>query len=112
MSTVCFAEWILDLKVMTDEIPKHFKCAELVKMKATTEQLNFFVAILTKNDFNGKQIHELLSFAWGEENVIKLRRVQTLVRDFQTGERCDFTRKEDSGRPLEVRTDSNVSRVK
>jgi len=84
----------------------------VVDMNATTEQVNFFVATLTKNDFNAKQIHELLSFAWGEENVIKLRRVQTLVRDFKTGERCEFTRKAGSGRPLEVRTDSNVNRVK
>ena len=84
----------------------------VVDMNATTEQINFFVLTLTKNDFNAKQIHELLSFTWGEENVIKLRRVQTLVQDFKTGERYEFTRKAGSGRPLEVRTDSNVNRVK
>ena len=54
----------------------------------------------------------MLSSAWGEENVIKLRQVQTPARDFKSGERCDFTKKEGSGRPLEVRTDSNVSRIR
>ena len=81
-------------------------------MNATTDQVNFFIATLAKNDYKATEIHELLSFAWGEENVIKLRQVQTLARDFKSGERCDFTRKEGSGRPLEVRTDSNVNRIR
>ena len=61
-------------------------------MNATTDQVNFFIATLAKNDYKATEIHELLSFAWGEENVIKLRQVQTLARDFKSGERCDFTR--------------------
>lgn len=81
-------------------------------MFPSTEQVNFFIATLAKNDVNATEIHRLLSTAWGEKNVIKLRRIQVLAREFKDGERNQCTRKPGSGRPLEVRTSDNVERVK
>ena len=74
--------------------------------------MNFFIATLALNDVNATEIHRLLSNAWGEENVIKLRRIQALAREFRCGERNQCIRKPGSGRPLEVRTSNNVESVK
>ena len=49
-------------------------------MFPSTDEMNIFIATLAKNDVNATEIHRLLSNTWGEETVIKLRRIQLLAR--------------------------------
>jgi hypothetical protein len=80
-------------------------------MLPSSEQINFFVATLVKNNYKTVEIHKLLSSAWGEENVIHLRRLQVIAKEYRTGERTGVKRKAGSGRPQEVHTDENVTSI-
>ena len=48
---------------------KHTCFISSLTMKPTSEQLNFFVCTMMKNDYNGSEIHHLLANANGAENV-------------------------------------------
>ena len=69
--------------------------------------MRFFI-----NDYKSTDIHHLLVNAWGEDNVVNVRQIQKKAKQFQTGERVDFTRKSKQGRPRDVRTEDNVSHIK
>ena len=79
-------------------------------MFPSTDEMNFFIATLAKKDVNATEVHRLLSTAWGEETVIKLR--QVLAKEFRCGERNQCTRRLGSGRPREQRTSDNVKTVR
>jgi hypothetical protein len=64
-------------------------------MQATEENVNFFIATLTKNNYKATDIHHLLANAWGEDNIIKVRQIQKKASQFATGERVEFTHKKD-----------------
>ena len=59
-------------------------------------EMNVIVATLARNRKKGTEIHGIITTAWG--NVISLRRVQQLTREYQEEQRADFERKEGSGR--------------
>jgi transposase len=81
-------------------------------MKPSTDNMNFFIATLQKSNFSATKIHSLLADAWGEENVLSLRRVQELSKEYADGVRQKFTRDEGSGRPREVSTPENIDVIK
>jgi histone-lysine N-methyltransferase SETMAR len=81
-------------------------------MKPSSENVNFFVATLCKNNFKATQIHSLLVEAWGQENVLSLRRVQDISKEFASGERIEFKRAEGSGRKRDIRSVDNINTIK
>lgn len=81
-------------------------------MKPTAENMNFFIATLQRNKFKATNIHSLLVEAWGEENVLSLRRVQEISQEFACGARQEFTRADGSGRPRDARTPENIDAIK
>ena len=62
------------------------------------ELINFFIQTMVRNNFKASEIHRLLCNAWGEENVVKERRVQQLAKEYQESVRNDSSRKIGSGR--------------
>ena len=70
-----------------------------------SEQVNFFIQTMVRNNFNATEIHKLLCNAWGEENVVKERRVQQLAKEYQENVRTDSSRKAGSGRKRTSRTE-------
>ena len=81
-----------------------------VTMNASTENINFLIAVLGKNGLTAVKIHEMLTNACGD--VLSLRRVQEINKEYKIGKRVDCQRKEGSGRPSSSASDENVSRVK
>ena len=59
-------------------------------------EINVIVATLARNRKKGTEIHDIITTAWG--NVISLRRVQQLTKEYQEEQRADFKRKDGSGR--------------
>lgn len=76
----------------------------------TSENINFFIATMIRNGHSAADAHRYLKDAWGEENVIKERRVREIAQEFKAG-RNDFTRLEGSGRPSTVSNDGNIKIV-
>ena len=98
--------------------PTHFSSSTTTALQdremdetTTTQQRNFFIQTMVKNDFGATQIHEWLCKAWGED-CIGLPRAQCLCREFRAGERCSASRTEGSGRPKSSCTDANAAVVK
>jgi [histone H3]-lysine36 N-dimethyltransferase SETMAR len=79
-------------------------------MNATTENINFFVAVLSTNSFSVVEIHSLLVNASGD--VKSLRRIQDIAKEYKRNEREGATRKEGSGRPSTTTTEEKVAEVK
>lgn len=77
-------------------------------MKAKQCDINFFVATLTRNNFSATEIHRFLVESWGAENVVSLRRVQQITKEFAGEQRTLFERKEGSGRPRTSTAEENV----
>lgn len=73
--------------------------------------LNFFVATLSSNNFKATDIHQLLINAWGEDNIVGVRRIQAIAKEFAEG-RVNFKRSEGSGRPRTSTCLENVERVR
>ena len=67
------------------------------KMDIGSYEINVIVATLARNRKKGTEIHDIITTAWG--NIISLRRVQQLTKEYQEEERADFERKDGSGRP-------------
>ena len=70
-----------------------------------SEQVNFFIQTMVRNNFNATEIHKLLCNAWGEENVVKERRVLQLAKEYQENVRTDSSRKAGSGCKRTSRTE-------
>lgn len=51
---------------------------------------------MRRNDMKYTQIHNMITTAWG--NIISLRRVQTIAKEYEDGTRQQLMRKEGSGR--------------
>lgn len=79
-------------------------------MNTTIENINFLVAVLTKNDYPATKIHELLVNACGE--IKSLRRIQEIAHDYRSNRRTGHSRLEGSGRPQAQTTDENMNKVK
>lgn len=79
-------------------------------MEPTTENINFFVAILTKNDYSAPEIHHLLLNACGE--IKSLRRIQDISKQYRNNERKGASRVQGSGRPRTQTSDENATKVK
>ncbi|KAL4473443.1 hypothetical protein ABPG72_012122 [Tetrahymena utriculariae] len=60
------------------------------------DQLYFFVSTMVKNQKSAHKIYTYLIQAWGE--VISLRRIQQLAKEFKDNERIETVRKQGSGR--------------
>lgn len=75
------------------------------------ECVNYFIATLAKNNVSASVIRKYLVNAWGEDNVKSLRRIQTIAKEFNDGDRESVKRKAGSGRPSTVCTDENIQRV-
>ena len=71
----------------------------------------FFIRTLSQNGYSATKIHQLLANVWGEKNIMKVRRIQAIVREFVEG-RETVTRKEGSGRPRSSCCDENIEEVK
>ena len=73
--------------------------------RPNSEQINFFIQTMVRNNCKATEIHKLLCNAWGEENVVKERRVQQLAKEYQENVRTDSSRKARSGRKRTSRTE-------
>ena len=81
-------------------------------MKAKQCDINFFVATLTRNNFSATEIHHFLVQSWAAENVVSLRRVQQIAKEFTGEQRTLFERKEGLGRPRTSTAEENVTIVR
>jgi len=79
-------------------------------MNATTENINFFVAVLSKNSFSVVEIHSLLPNAGGD--MKSLRHIQDIAKEHKRNEHERETRKEGSRRPWSETKDEKVNGVK
>lgn len=80
-------------------------------MQASTEGVNFYICTMIGNDIPCTKIHELLVTTWGD-NVISLRQVQRIAKDFKDGTRqSSYKRQPGSGRPRTSRTVENIAAV-
>ena len=70
----------------------------------------FLIRTLAQNGYSATEIHHLLVNVWGEENVIKLRRVQGIMKEFEEGREV-LTRNEGSGHPRSSCCDDNIQEV-
>lgn len=77
-------------------------------MNVKQSYINFFVATLARNTFSATEIHRFLVESWGAENVVSLRRVQQLTKEFAKEQRTLFERKEGSGRPRTSTAEENI----
>ena len=77
----------------------------------TTNNKMFYILTEVKNGYSATEIHRKLVNAWGAD-IISLRRVQEVVREFKTGERESFTRLKGSGRPTTSSNEDNVEAIK
>lgn len=76
------------------------------------ENINFFIKILTLNDYSGVQIHNLLENVLGNE-CVKVRRVQQLMKEYRNGRvSIESGNEMNLGRPRELKTDENVNFVR
>ena len=73
--------------------------------------INFFITTLSQNNYTATDIRQLLSNVWGEENLIKVRRIQAIAKEFQNG-RLSIGRKEGSARPRTSCSEDNVQLVR
>lgn len=76
----------------------------------TLEEKKFFILTLTKNGFGATDIHRLIENAWGD--IITVRRVQQIVKEFHDGKFDSFKRREGSGRPRTSATQENVEDIR
>lgn len=79
-------------------------------MDPTTENINFFVSVLTENDFSASEIHQLLLNACGE--IKSLRRIQDIRKQYRKNERKGNSRIKGSGRLRTETCDDNATKVK
>lgn len=75
--------------------------------KPSQNELYFLIVTLQKNDMKASDIHRIIVKAHG--NIISLRRVQDVAKEFRSGERRTTTRAEGSGRPTSSCTDENAN---
>lgn len=81
------------------------------KMEHKSEYINYFVATLTRCNLSAVDIRSYLVEAWGEDNVKSLRRIQTIAKEFNEGEREVAKRAQGSGRPSSACNDQNIQRI-
>lgn len=74
-------------------------------------EVMFFIRTLFLNEYSAFEIHELLVNAHGDD-VLSLRRIQTIVKEFRDGVRETHVRSPGSGRPKTSTSDANVERVR
>lgn len=60
--------------------------------------LYVIIETLRKNGLSGTKIESVITTAWGE--IISLRRIQDIMKEFKSGERNTFDRDLGSGRPM------------
>ena len=84
----------------------------MLAQSSTQDERNFFIITLAKNDYTSVAIHDLLCNAWG--NVMTLRAVQKVVKQYKDGDRPDssFGRATGSGRPTSVSRNDYVNAVR
>jgi hypothetical protein len=82
----------------------------IVSFDMTTENVNFFVKVLSCNGLNATKIHSYLVNELGDDNCVSIRRIQQLAREFKEG-REDTVRIVGSGRPRSTRTEENIRMV-
>lgn len=77
-----------------------------------TENINFFILTMVRNNKRPSEIYELLTTAWGENNIKSERHVRRLVQEFEEGERENCKRKIGSGRPRTSVTPAKIEEVR
>ena len=65
-------------------------------MEVSSRDCYLLIETMRRNDMKCTQIHNMITTAWG--NIISLRRVQTIAKEYGDGTRQQLMRKEDSGR--------------
>ena len=83
-----------------------------VAMAITQDRLYFFIDTLQENGFSCAEIHRLLVQRWGEDNVVSIRRIQQIAKQFQKENRVDHERKQGSGRPRTSKSEEHVETVR
>ena len=81
-------------------------------MAVRQENLNFFIDTLKGNGFSATEIRRLLVQRWGEENIVSIRRIQQISREFEEGSRTTHERIAGSGRPRTSTCPENVEKVR
>ena len=89
----------------------YFMSMSLLEMEFKQCDVYFFIRTLSQNSYSATKIHELLVNVWGQGNIMQLRRIQGIVKEFSEG-RETVTRKEGSGKPLSSCCDDNVQEVR
>jgi hypothetical protein len=65
-------------------------------MNVTTRDINLLIEFLRRNNVKATESHAMITKAFGED-IISLRRVQIIAKEFADGERVEFDRKKGSG---------------
>ena len=66
-------------------------------MEINARDVNLIIETLRRNNYKSTDIHRILTTAWGDE-VISVRQVQRISKEYEDGNRVDFKRKPDSGK--------------
>lgn len=66
-------------------------------MECSKENIYFLIESLRRNGMSGSEIHHILENAWPNE-ALSLRRVQTILKEYNDGDRTSFVRESGSGR--------------
>ena len=90
-------------------IALRYTLASVAMEKPSQKELYFLIMTLERNDMKASDIHRIIVKAHG--NIISLRRVQDVSKEFKTGERRTTTRAEGSGRPVSSCTDENADTI-
>ena len=64
-------------------------------MEVKSREINIIVETLRRNNYRGTEIHSIITAAWGD--VITVRRVQQIMKEYATDRRQDFDRELGSG---------------
>lgn len=80
-------------------------------MECTKDRQYFLIESLRRNDMNATEVHNIISRAWPEEclSVVQIRKI---MRDFNTGDRETFKRKDGSGRRKSEHRLENINAVR
>ena len=80
-------------------------------MEIQKQDINLLVETLRRNDYSAADIHRVISTAWGD-NIVSLRRVQQIAKEFKEGKRKSFERAEGSGREKTEERSEKVAAIR
>lgn len=80
-------------------------------MSVSRENYRFFIATMVKNNYEPKDILDLLQSAWGKESP-SAATVYRICKDVKDNQRIKWTEAARSGRPVEALTDDNIEVVR